>query len=55
LISTQEYNIALQKEIPSPTYGSGPRNITIYADYQCPACMNFSLGVGKILDSYAEK
>jgi protein-disulfide isomerase len=41
--------------IDAPTYGSGPHTITIYSDYQCPACIMFHKQYGKILDSYAEK
>ncbi len=53
LISPDEYNVALQKEIPSPSYGSGKTIVTIYADFQCPACINFSKSLAPIFDSYA--
>ncbi len=44
-----------QVMIPSPTYGSGKHTLTIYADFQCPACIVFSEIVGPIFDEYAEK
>lgn len=53
LISTDKYSPALQKTIPSPAFGSGPRNLTIYADFQCPACIAFSDALGGAFESYA--
>lgn len=53
LISTDKYSPALQKTIPSPTFGSGPRNLTIYADFQCPACIAFSDALGGAFEAYA--
>jgi protein-disulfide isomerase len=53
-ISSEKYAPELQKTIPSPTYWTGKHNITIYADFQCPACINFSQGIGTLFDSYAE-
>jgi protein-disulfide isomerase len=41
------------KTIPTPTYGSGKKVVTVFADFQCPACINFSHGIGQILESYA--
>ena len=51
--TTAKYDVALQKSIPSPTYGTGKHMITIYADFQCPACIAFSHSVGGLLESYA--
>lgn len=54
LISKSDtYNPELQKTLPSPVYGSGRHDITIYADFQCPACISFSDGLGSLLESYA--
>jgi protein-disulfide isomerase len=53
LISTDKYSPTLQKTIPSPTFGSGPRNLTIYADFQCPACIAFSDALGGAFEAYA--
>lgn len=51
--TTAKYDVALQKSVPSPTYGTGKHAITIYADFQCPACIAFSHSVGGLLESYA--
>jgi protein-disulfide isomerase len=51
--TTAKYDVALQKSIPSPTYGTGKHMITIYADFQCPACIAYSRSVGGLLESYA--
>lgn len=53
-ISNEKYDPSLQKKIPSPSYGSGKNNVTIYADFQCPACLNFSQWVGLLFQSYAD-
>ena len=47
------YSPELQKKIPSPSYGSGKHTITIFADFQCPACINFDSGLANLFDSYA--
>ena len=41
--------------IPSPTYGNGKHTLTIFADFQCPACIAFSKLVGPIFEEYASK
>lgn len=41
--------------IPSPTYGSGSHALTLYADFQCPACIAFSKSIAPIFEEYAEK
>ncbi len=41
------------KTIPTPTYGKGNHTIEIYADFQCPACINFHKSLGPLLESYA--
>lgn len=41
------------RTIPTPTYGKGNHTIEIFADFQCPACINFQNTVGWILESYA--
>ncbi len=53
-ISNEKYSPDLQKAIPSPTYWTGKHDVTIYADFQCPACINFSEWLGKIFESYAD-
>lgn len=53
-ISTEQYSVALQKTIPSPTIGSGTHTMTIYADFQCPACISFSTGLYPLFESYAD-
>lgn len=53
-ISSDKYSPDLQKTIPSPTYGTGRHNVVIYADFQCPACINFSQWLGPIFESYAD-
>lgn len=53
-ISSEKYSPELQKTIPSPTYGSGKHDVTVYADFQCPACLNFSQWLGKVFESYAD-
>lgn len=52
-ISSDMYSPELQKKIPSPSYGSGKHTITIFADFQCPACINFDSGLASLFDSYA--
>lgn len=53
-ISQEKYSSSLQKTIPSPTYGTGKHNVTIYADFQCPACITFSQLTDPLFESYAE-
>lgn len=48
-----EYDPSLQKTIPSPTYGTGTHELTIYADFQCPACIVFSEQLEPVFDAYA--
>lgn len=43
------------KTVATPTYWSGKVNIEIFADFQCPACINFSKLIGPTFESYAEK
>ena len=44
-----------QVMIPSPTLGSGKHTLTLFADFQCPACIAFSNLVGPIFEEYANK
>ena len=30
------------RTVATPTYGSGKHTLEIFADFQCPACQNFS-------------
>lgn len=39
--------------IDSPTYGSGMHQIEYYADFQCPACINFSHTFLPVLEEFA--
>ena len=48
------YDPNLQKIVASPAYGSGKHIITIYADFQCPACINFAKLLGPTFDAYAD-
>lgn len=41
--------------IPSPTLGSGKHTLTIYADFQCPACIAFAKFIGPIFEEFASK
>lgn len=40
--------------IPSPSYGSGAKTMTLFADFQCPACISFSKTIGPIFEEYAK-
>ncbi len=42
--------VAPKVMIASPTYGSGKHTVTIFADFQCPACIAFAKAVGPILE-----
>ncbi|MBP9812419.1 thioredoxin domain-containing protein, partial [Candidatus Gracilibacteria bacterium] len=44
-----------QVMIPSPTLGSGKHTLTIFADFQCPACIAFAKIVGPIFEDYANR
>ncbi len=38
--------------ISAPTYGSGSKKVEYYADFQCPACINFSKTLLPIIESF---
>ncbi len=42
-------------KIASPTYGSGKHTLTIFADFQCPACISFAKTIGPVFEDYASK
>jgi protein-disulfide isomerase len=42
-----------QSSIASPTQGTGKHKLTIFADFQCPACIGFSKAIGPIFEQYA--
>lgn len=42
-----------QSSIASPTQGTGKHKLTIFADFQCPACIGFSRAIGPIFEQYA--
>jgi protein-disulfide isomerase len=44
-----------QATIASPTYGSGKHTLTIFADFQCPACIATDKIVGPIFEEYVSK
>ncbi len=44
-----------QVMIPSPTLGSWKHTLTIFADFQCPACIAFAKIVGPIFEDYANR
>lgn len=39
---------------PSPTYGTGKHELKIFADFQCPACINFSKSLAPVFEKYAQ-
>ena len=43
----------VQATIASPTQGTGKHQLTIFADFQCPACIGFSKAIGPIFEQYA--
>lgn len=43
------------RTIPTPSYGSGNHTLEIFADFQCPACQNFSKTLEPIFKNYADK
>ncbi len=45
----------IQAKIPSPTFGSGKHTLTIFADFQCPACIATDKIVGPIFEEYVSK
>jgi protein-disulfide isomerase len=53
--TTSPSNVTAKVLIPSPSYGSGKNTITLFADFQCPACIAFAKIVGPILEEYASK
>ena len=53
--STQTPAVQAKVMIPSPTYGSGAHALTLYADFQCPACIAYSKSIAPIFEEYAEK
>lgn len=45
----------ISKMIPSPSFGSGTHTVTVFADFQCPACIRFAHIYGKALDELSTK
>jgi len=43
------------RTVPTPSYGSGNHTLEIFADFQCPACQNFSKTLEPIFKNYADK
>lgn len=41
--------------IASPTSGTGKHKLTIFADFQCPACIAFSKVLGPVFEDYASR
>jgi protein-disulfide isomerase len=57
-VETSVVSKATPKEnrtVPTPSYGSGKHTLEIFADFQCPACQNFSKTLEPIFKSYADK
>ena len=52
---TQTPTVTPTVMISSPTYGSGKHTVTIFADFQCPACISFSKTIGPIFEDYASR
>jgi protein-disulfide isomerase len=48
-------SVSPQVLIPSPTFGSGKHTLTLYADFQCPACIAFAKILGPIFEDYASR
>jgi protein-disulfide isomerase len=44
-----------QSSVASPTFGSGKHTLTIFADFQCPACIAFANAINPIIEEYAQK
>ncbi len=44
----------IQVKIPSPVFGSGKHTLTVFADFQCPACIATDKIVGPIFEEYAK-
>jgi protein-disulfide isomerase len=45
----------VQGTVASPTFGAGTNTLTIYADFQCPACIAFNKAIMPIFMEYAQK
>lgn len=45
----------IQAKIPSPVFGSGKHALTVFADFQCPACIATNKVVGPVFEEYASK
>ena len=41
-------------DTPSPTYGAGEHKLEVFADFQCPACINASKTLDPTFNAYAE-
>lgn len=41
------------RTIATPTYGTGKTQVTIFADFQCPACIATNESLFPILEGYA--
>ena len=57
-VETSVVSKATPKEnrtVPTPSYGSGKHTLEIFADFQCPACQNFSKTLEPLFKSYADK
>lgn len=43
------------RTVATPTFGSGKHVVELFADFQCPACINFAKTIAPIIEWYAEK
>lgn len=43
------------RTISVPTLGTGAHTVEIFADFQCPACINFHSVLSPVFEGYAEK
>lgn len=41
--------------IASPTFGTGKHKLTVFADFQCPACIAFAKVLGPVFEDYASR
>lgn len=52
--STSSWTTTSTATLASPTYGTGKHELKIFADFQCPACINFSKTLAPVFEDYAK-
>ena len=53
--TTDAPSVTPQVQIASPSYGSGKHTLMLFADFQCPACIQFSKVIGPVFEDYASR